>query len=530
MKRLILTLALGCSTLGAQRGGELRFSIRSEPKTFDPLLVDDESSETIRYLTGGVLVRINRLTQELEPELASSWKLSAGGREIVFHLRAGIQFSDGAPFTAGDVAWTMRRVLDPAVHSPTGDAFRPVTGRATVDAPAADRVRIAFPAPVAGLARLFDQVAIQSARTGNDAGPVLGPFLVAEHKPGQYVLLKRNPHYWKKDAAGRALPYLDAVRLDIQQNRELEALRFRRGEIHLINTLDPELYERLAAERPASVRDQGPSLDSEQLWFNQAPAAPLPEFKKAWFRSRAFRRAISEAINRSDICRVVYRGRATPAAGPVSPANRFWRHLSAEPAFRPDAALAGLRAEGFSFQDAALRDRQGNPVEFSILTNAGNRSRERMGVMIQQDLRQLGIRVNLLTLDFPSLLERITRTFDYEACLLGMVNADLDPSSQMNVWLSSASNHQWNPSQKSPGTPWEAEIDRLMREQASAVDDSKRKAAFDRVQEIVAEEAPFIYLVNRNSLSAVSPTLRNVAPAVLRPQTYWNIERLALAR
>ena len=146
--------------------------------------------------------------------------------------------------------------------------------------------------------------------------------------------------------------------------------------------------------------------------------------------------------------------------------------------------------------------------------------------MIQQDLAKQGIRLNLVTLDFASLIERITRTLDYEACLLGLVSVDLDPNDQMNVWLSSARNHQWNPNQEKPETPWEAEIDELMRSQASALERSERKAAFDRVQQIVWEQAPFIYLIHRNALSAVSSKLRNADPGVLWPQTFWNAEHL----
>jgi peptide/nickel transport system substrate-binding protein len=149
-----------------------------------------------------------------------------------------------------------------------------------------------------------------------------------------------------------------------------------------------------------------------------------------------------------------------------------------------------------------------------------------MGAMIQQDLKKIGITLNIVTLDFPSLVERITRTFQYEACLLGLTNLDLDPNGQMNVWLSSASNHQWNPNQPAPETAWEADIDRLMRAQASAVSRDRRKASFDKVQEIVWDLEPFIYLVNKNALTAYSPALRNMAPGVLRPQTYWNAERL----
>ncbi len=512
----------------AQGGGELRLCLRSEPKTFNPLLVADDASETIRYLTGGVLVRVNRQTQAVEPELATSWKISKDGRSITFTLRDKMRFSDGTPFSAEDVAQTVKQMMDPALHSPTGDAFRSGAGQVDTRVLAPNRVMITFPAPVAGLDRLFDQVAIMSARSPKKEMAVLGPFYVAEHKPGSYVLLKRNPNYWRKDASGRAMPYLDSVRLDIQSNRDIEALRFRRGEIHLINSIDAEYYDRLSQATPAALHDAGPSLDTEQLWFNQVKTAPIPVYKRAWFRSQAFRKAVSEAINRDDLARVVFGSHARPAFGPVSPANKVWFNAKLPaPAYVPAVAMRRLQQDGFRMQNGTLRDRDGHAVEFSIVTNSGNKYRERLATMIQQDLSKIGMKVNVVTLDFPSLIERFTQSFNYEACLLGMVNMDLDPNGQMNVWLSSGENHQWNPRQAAPETAWEAELDRLMKAQASTVDARQRKAYFDRVQEIVVEQAPFIYLVNKNALAAVSPELQGAAPVALRPQTYWNIERLS---
>jgi peptide/nickel transport system substrate-binding protein len=134
--------------------------------------------------------------------------------------------------------------------------------------------------------------------------------------------------------------------------------------------------------------------------------------------------------------------------------------------------------------------------------------------------------VTIVALDFPSLLERVTRTFDYDACLLGFSSVDLDPSGQMNLWLSSANAHAWNPEQKTPATEWEAEIDRLMQRQAAEPVPAKRKAAFDRVQEIAAQESPMLFLVYRNTLCAASAELRNVSPAVVGPSLIWNVERL----
>jgi peptide/nickel transport system substrate-binding protein len=526
-KAILSSIWLAILAGSAFAQGELRFCLRSEPKTFDPLKVQDDASAAIRYLTGGVLIRMNRQTQALEPELAQSWKVSKDGRQITFKLRSGISFSDGTPFSAEDVAYTMQQLWDPALHSATGDAFRSGPGNIDIKTISPSQISITFPAPVAGLDRQFDQVAILSAHSPKKEMAVLGPFMVADYKPGASVLLKRNPNYWKSDAQGHKLPYLDSIRLDIQPNRDVEMLRFKRGAIDLINSLDSEYFDKIASTSPQLVHDAGPSLDSEQMWFNEVAKSPLPAYKKNWFRSANFRRAISEAINRADLARVVFRGHAQPAVGPVSPANKFWFNAKLKPeTYSPDVALKALQVEGFRLENGALKDRDGNEVVFSIITNSGNKYRERMATMIQEDLQKIGIHVNVVTLDFPSLIERMTQTFDYEAILLGLTNVGLDPSEQMNVWLSSSDNHQWNPSEKTPETAWEAEIDKLMREQASAADANKRKQSFDRVQEIAVEQMPFIYLVNRNALSAVAANIQGASPVIVVPQTYWNVEHL----
>ncbi len=513
----------------AQNSSQLRFCLRTEPKTFDPLLVDDESSLAIRYLTGGVLNRVDRHTQELQPELAESWKVTPDGKQIAFKLRHDVHFSDGTTFSADDVAFTMKRLMDPALHSPVGDEFRAAGNAVTTKVIAPDQVSITFPGPIVGIDRIFDELVIVSAHSAKKEGAVLGPFMVAEYKAGSSVLLERNPYYWKKDSQGRRLPYLDSIHIDIQPNRDVEMLRFKRGELDLINVIDTDYFDRLASSSPQLVHDAGPSLDSDFLWFNQVAAAPIPEYKRAWFRSANFRRAVSEALNREDIARIVYNGHAQPAVGPVSPANKFWFNSSLKPeAHNPQAALDRLKADGFHMQNGTLVDKSGNPVEFSIVTNAGSKPRERMGILIQEDLSKIGMKVNLVTLDFPSLIERISQKFNYEAALLGFHNVNLDPTDQMNIWMSSAENHAWNPQQKSPETAWEAEIDKLMRAQAETADVKKRKQSFDRVQEIVYEQAPFIYLVNLNALSAVSTSVAGANPGILFPQTFWNAERLTL--
>ena len=536
MKRLFVFCAalgvmvlLGRCNLLAQTGGELRFCLRAEPKTFNPALVDDEPSETIRYLTGGVLIRMNRLTQKPQPALATEWKVSPDGKRISFKLREGVHYSDGTSFSADDVAYSMQQLMDPALHSSTGDAFRSGEGAVTTRVTSPTAVEIIFPAPVANLVNLFDTVAIVSSKSPLKEMAALGPFYIAEHKSGSYILLKHNPNYWKKDLSGHQLPYVDSVRLDIEQNREIEALRFQRGEIHLINTVTPAIFDKLTEDNGAQVRDAGTSTDSEQLWFNQVPTAPIPAYKLAWFTSTAFRRAVSEAINRDDLARVVFHGHARAAIGFLPPSDLFWFNSSLKPhPYDTAGALRRLQQEGFRLENDTLRDKAGNAVEFSIVTNAGNGLRQSMATMIQQDLKKIGIRVNVVTLDFNSLLERINQTYNYEACLLGNVNGDLDPSSLKTLWLSSGEEHAWNPKQKSPATRWEAEIDELLRAEGTSVDQKTRKQYWDKVQKIAWEQEPYIYLVNKDALVAISSSVKNARPSFLRPQAYWNIEELAL--
>jgi len=530
----VVLFVVPASPVSSGPGGELRFSLHGEPKTLDPLLMADEHEEAVRYLTEGVLIRINRLTQQPEPELATSWKVSRDGRQIVMQLRRGVTFPDGSAFNSADVVHTFQCLLDTALHSAIADSFKTGKGTIKVSAEGFYTVIAEFPTPVSQIERMFDQVAILSAHATKRPAPGLGPFLIAERKPGVAILLKRNPTYWKRDADGKRLPRVDSIRLDIQQNRDLELVRFLRGDVGLIDKLTPELYERLKVEAPNAVIDAGPTLDTEFLWFNMSAQMNLPEYKREWFRSAPFRRAISQAVHRADLCRVVYRGHASPAAGLLSPANRLWFKQDLIPdTFDPAAALKRLAAAGFALhdralRDRALRDRAGNAVEFSIITNSGNETRERMAVMIQQDLAALGMKVNVVTLDFPSLLDRITRTLDYEACLLGLTNIDPDPSGLMNVLLSSASNHPWDPAEKRPQTEWEAEIDRLMLAQASTADYRRRKQYVDRVQQILHDQAPLIYLLHPNALSAVSTHVAGVKPSAFFPHTFWDAEHLAL--
>ena len=510
----------------ARQQGEIAWAIHYDPKTFDPAKVDDQVSELVRYLTGGVLLRLNRQTGEPEPQLAESFHVSPRGTLIVFKLRAGLRFSDGSALTSADVAWSLRRVLDPATQAVVAEEFVS-PGLVTVDTPDKLTVQIHLPKRIIGVGKIFDEIAIEPANRPSEGRVTSGPFTVSEYQRGRYVRLSRNRNYWRRDAAGVQLPYAASLRLDILNNREQEIALFLRGQYDLIDGLSPDYFAIVAQKLPQSVHDLGPSLNTEQIWFNQSPAAPLPEFEKLWFSNQGFRVAVSEAIHRADLARIAYDGHATPAFGFISPANRIWHNdLLKYPHESVAEANRTLAVSGFHRSGDRLYDASGHLVKFSIVFNAGNAARQKMAAMIQQDLAAIGMQVTIVALDFPALIDRLMQKQDYEACLLGTSNAEEDPSSMMNMWLSSSPNHQWNPSEKTPATTWEAEIDERMQFQASSPSQSDRKAAVDRVQQIVADRQPFIYLVYPNVLQAISPQLRGINPAILSPGPVWNIEFL----
>jgi peptide/nickel transport system substrate-binding protein len=506
--------------------GELAWAIHYDPKSFDPAKVGEQASELVRYLTGGVLLRINRQTQELEPQLAESFHVSPQGTLLVFKLRPGLRFSDGTALTSADVAWSLRRVLAPATQAIAAEQFLS-PAEVTVETPDKLTVRVKLPKPVIGIGRIFDEIAIEPANRPSEGRVTSGPFTVTDYKRGQYVRLSRNPYYWKHDKGGAALPYATGVRLDVLNNREQEIALFLRGEYDQIDGLSADHYGIVAQKSPQSTRDLGASLNTEQLWFNQSSIAALPDYEKAWFQNRGFRVAVSEAIHRNDLARIAYDGHATPAYSFISPANKIWHNNNLKYPHEDKAdASRMLNASGFHLSGNQLYDAAGHPVKFSILTNAGNAARLKMATLIQQDLAGIGIQVTIVTLDFPALIERLMHKQDYEACLLGLFNVEIDPSTMMNTWLSSSPSHQWNPSEKTPATEWEAEIDKQMQVQATSSVQSVRKTAVDRVQQIAADQQPFIYLVYPNVLLAVSTKLQGVQPAILSPGLVWNIDSI----
>jgi peptide/nickel transport system substrate-binding protein len=419
----------------------------------------------------------------------------------------------------------------------------------------AQTVTFTFAKPYGVGERLFDGLAIlprhlletaykegklaQSGALGTPANQWagLGAFRLKEYVPGQRLVLERNPYYWKTDEQGNRLPYLDEIVFLFVPSADAQVLRFQSGETDMISRLGAENFSVLSRQaRDYTMADAGPGLEYNFLFFNLndlgEKAPPNMARKQSWFRSDKFRLAVSIAIDREAIVRLVYQGRGAALWGPVTPGNARWKNAAIRypgrslDKSRQLLAEAGFRLANGDNGEPNLVDADGQPVEFSIVTSSSNADRAKMAALLQDDLKQLGIRVQIVPLELRSLIDRVTQTKEYDTCVLGIASFDTDPNSDLNVWLSSGGMHLWNPSQKRPATDWEAELDRLMEQQLTATNATERKKLYDRVQEILVEHQPMIFLASPDILVGAKKSIGNFRPAVLEPYVLWNVEQL----
>lgn len=554
---LSLGLVTGCSRGDARsadpaapaRGGELVASLRSEPGNYNRYFEPSTAAELVSLLTHARLVRIDRVDDSVQPALAERWTTTGDGRTVRLDLRRDVVFSDGAPFSSADVLFS----FDVAYNAPgsvIGPSLRVSGQPLSVTAPGPHTVQITLPAPFAPGIRLLDHLpilprhrldaayragSIQKAWTpagglGQMAG--LGPFVLAEHTAGQRLVFTRNPHYWRHTEEGTRLPFLDRLVVQIIPDQHAEALRLESGATDLmvngdIRPDDYARFKRLADQGRLRLLDVGVGLDPNVLWFNlkaRNGRADVP-----FLREAAFRQALAWGIDRQAIANAVYLGAAVPISGPITPRNATW-HSADAPSYSHDPARARQLLAGLGFADrngdGMLETPAGAPVRFSVLVQQGVSIRERTVAIVQEQLRALGVAVDVVGLDLGSLFKR-WQAGDYDAVFHGFQASATDPAMNLDFWLSSGSTHVWNPGQKAPATPWEARIDDLMRRQAETSNLTERQRLFAEVQRIFGEQLPALYLVAPKVTLATSRRVVNARPAAQLPQILWSADTLA---
>ena len=536
----------------AARPAALVATARSEPRSFNRLIARDRTSSLVALLTHARLVRIDLATQDLEPMLAERWTTSEDGLTHTLSLRRGVRFSDGAPFTSADVLFSAEAVYDPRVGSPLAEALKPGGQPLAFSAPDEHTVVVTFAAPFGPGLRLLDSLPIlpkHKLETALRGGALreawglktppadlvgLGPFVLERYDPGQQLVFARNPNYWRTDERGERLPRLDRLTVTIVPDQNAEVLRLEAGQADLMSSEvrpdDLAAARRLAAEQRLVLHDLGVGLDPDALWFNLQPAFAAKNPTRAWLQEHVLRQAVSLAVDRQAFADTVFLGAAVPAQGPVTPGNRAWH----DPSLRPDPhdpararhllATIGLKdADG----DGTLEDATGRPAGFVLLTQKGNTLRERGAAFLQDELRKVGLQVDVVTLDYPAVIDRLMKG-EYEAVYFGAQTTDTDPASNLDFWLSSGAFHLWNPGQSAPATAWERRIDELMRAQVASRDPEARKRLFNEVQTVFGRELPALYFVAPRIFVATSPRVANARPALLQPSILWNADMLSV--
>ena len=534
------------------RGGELLVSVRSEPRSFNRHAARDTTTNLFTNLTQAKLIRVNQATQIVEPQLAESWTTSDEGRRVTMALRKGVLFSDGQPFTADDVLFAFASAYDEKSGSLIADSIEIGGKKLQVAATDPHTVVITFPVPFAPGIRILDILPILPRHKldgalkagaftkawGLDTPPAeivgLGPFVVREYVPGQRVVFARNPHYFGKAPDGAALPYLDRLVVEIVPDQSAELLRLESGQLDMMTSeIAPEAYaplKRAADQGRVKLLDLGVSRNADGLWFNLRPGAPGQDGRAAWLQRDELRHAISMAVDRKLFADTVFFGAGVPVYGPETPANKiwYWPGLPQTP-HDPAGAKQLLASIGLADRngDGLLEDAQNRPARFTLLTQKGRGNLERGAAVIRDELKKIGVTVDVVALDGTAVIDQILSA-RYEAIYFNADKSDLDPATNPDFWFSSGTSHMWNLQEKAPVTPWERRIDELMVRQIATTDMAERKALYNDVQKIFSEHDPIVYFVAPRIYVAHAARVTNLTPAEFRPQLLWRPETVAV--
>lgn len=547
---------------------QLAIVTTTDPKTFNNALIQE--SPSIASFTYEALATVNGATGNVEPALAQSWEVSPDKLRFIFTLREGLKWSDGQPLTADDVVFTFNDIfMNKRIPTYTQDGLKIGISKAFPTVRKLDNRRIEFTLPEpyspflrsigAGVAIMPEHALRKAVETnrpdgrplffstwGTDTDPakiiVNGPYKVESYSPSQRLTFRRNPYYWRKDTQGKPQPYIERVIWQIVENPETALTQFRSGGLDLLE-IGPASFQLLKREEKRgnfSIQNAGPDSGTVFICFNlnkgRRKGKPLVDpIKSRWFNTVAFRQAVAYGIDRQTMINNILRGLGKPQNSPISVPSPYY--LSPEEGlksydYNPQKAKELLLGAGFKYDNKGqLLDAEGNRVRFTMLASAGGRPL--ISVQIQQDLKKLGIQVDLQFLDFNVMGDKISNTLEWES-YYGAITGGLEPADGSNIWSVDGSFHVFN-QKPQPGQPpiegqevadWEKKIDQLYIQGAREFDEAKRKAIYAETQRLAQEYLPYIHLINPLALVAVRNSLQGVKYTSIfsSPGSFnWNI-------
>ena len=540
-------------------GGELISSTLGEgPKTFNPFNSKDNTSSTMSAVMYDGLLSIDPITGQPSPKLAKAYSISPDGKIYTIKLRKGIKWSDGKPITADDVVFTWNDIIfagygDTSLRDsiviegqlPTIKKIDNYTVEFSTPKPYAPFIRVLsasiapkhiFMPAVRKGKKYFDS--FLSTNTKPEDFVVSGAFKLKEYVPAQRVVYERNPNYYEINTNGDKLPYLDRLIYLIVGDQNNEVLKFEAKELDVISLQGAKVarYKSLEQHSDFKLHNLGPSTGTMYLSLNLNDRKDkngkyyVNPIKQKWFNDINFRTAIDYTIDRRNMVFNIANGIGAPLHTPES-LNSIYLNKNLK-AFEKDTQKAKeyLKKSGFyTDKKGNLFDTNGNRVEFDLYTNAGNTEREAIGVMVKQDLEELGMKVNFKPIEFNSLVNKLVSTFDWDMVIMGLTGSPLEPNGGKNVWLSDGRLHMFNMRTPEEGKknilPWEKELDEIFEKGALATKFEDRKKYYDRYQEIIYKQRPMIYIYSPVIIMAIRDKFKNIYPSSLGGITH-NIEEI----
>jgi peptide/nickel transport system substrate-binding protein len=539
-------------------GGTLNLSTYgSGPKTFNLWASTDNTSSTLARLMFDSLFEDDPDTGDIVPHIAKSYQILDSGKTIIVKLRERIKWSDGKPLTSDDVVYTWNEIVFSGLEGggfqslclidgkyPTVKKVDEITVEFMTHVVFAPLLRqIGYPPlpkhvfePLLARAKNKDEAKkIFLGFWGSDVSPsklvTNGPYKLLRYVQGERIEFVKNLDYFVINTEKKKLPYLEKIVYTIVQDQSLELFKFLANEVDVISVRgeDVALVKKLQKKKKNFyVVNLGPSSGTEFLVFNLSRDKSQLVPTQDWFNNIYFRQAVSHAIDRLGIVDNVLGGVGSPLFTPESLPSIYLNKKIAN-GYPQDLNYSRelLKKGGFKFVgsgcDQTLRDSKGRKVEFTIFTNAENINRQAIGVIIQDDLKKLGMKINLKPLDFNTLIGR-SDTGDWEAIILGFTGGFFEPNEGANVWKLDGRLHMFDNKPHKPRY-WEIEIDRIFNEATKYVDFNARKRLYDKYQEIVYNKLPFIYLVSPLRIVGVQKSLGNVRPTIYGGAIY-NLESI----
>lgn len=536
------------SPIGTFGGTLVNSTIGEGPKTFNPFNCKDNTSSIMAGAMYDGLVTTHPITGEPIPKLAKSFSISPDGKVYTINLRKGIKWTDGKEITADDVFFTWNNIIfagygDTSTRDslyingelPKVRKIDKYTVNFTLPQPYAPFLRMlstaiapkhAFAPAVQKGKKYFDS--FLSTNTKPQDFVTSGAFKLKEYVPAQRVVFERNPNYYEINKKGEKLPYLDKLIYLIVGDLNNQVLKFEAKELDIISLQGSKVarYKSLEPHSDFKLYNLGPDTGTMYLSLNLNNRKDnkgkyyVEPIKQKWFSDLNFRRAIDFAIDRKNMVLNIANGIGEPLFTPES-LNSIYLNKNLKPYDKNITKSKELLKKSGFYTDkkGRLLDKDGNRVEFNLYTNAGNTEREAIGVMIKQDLEDLGMKVNFKPIEFNSLVNKLVSTFDWDMVIMGLTGSPLEPNGGKNVWLSDGRLHMFNMRTEEEGKAglltWEKELDEMMNKGALVTKFEDRKKYYDKYQEIIYTQKPMIYIYSPISIVAVRNKFKNIYPTSL---------------